>query len=182
MGMEGNRGLWDKPVAADRRLLKRDWGISDSLAQRSRKTMNLMNPARSSQLSAWSLHQESYWLVLWSCPVGTSTHGAGKRIRMMQTDQQQGSDRGDLQRQVMKDLEGKGVKRKAGREGKAARNLRALLGLWLRGKRKQRWLIKIMLALKCVWHLDEAVSLVSIQSKSCPDWLSSPKEKQLFPG
>lgn len=64
MGMEGNRGLWDKPVAADRRLLKRDRAISDSLAQRSRKTMNLMNPARSSQLSAWSLHQESYWLVL----------------------------------------------------------------------------------------------------------------------
>lgn len=48
---------------------------------------------------------------------------------MMQTDQQQGSDRGDLQRQVMKDLEGKRVKRKAGGEGKAARNLRALLGL-----------------------------------------------------
>lgn len=71
--------------------------------------------------------------VLLACalivPLGDQYARAGKRIRMMQTDQQQGSDRGDLQRQVMKDLEGKGVKRKAAREGKAARNCRALLGL-----------------------------------------------------
>lgn len=105
-----------------------------------------------------------------------------KRCRMIWMDQQQGSEKGDLLRQVTKDWEGKGVERKGVREGKAARDHRDLLGLWLRGKRKQRWLIKIMLAPECIWHLDETVSLVSIQSNSCLDWFPSPKEKQLSPG
>ena len=106
----------------------------------------------------------------------------GRRYRMIWTDQRQGSERGDLLRQAMKDWEGEGVERTGVRGGKAAKDHRDLLGLWLRGKRKQRWLIKIMLALECVWHLDETVSLVSIQSNSCPDWFPSPKEKQLSPG
>lgn len=71
--------------------------------------------------------------------------------------------------------------RKAAREGKAARSCRALLGLWLRGKRKQRWLIKIMLALKCVWHLDEAVSLSQYSKQEVPWLVFFTKGKTAFP-
>lgn len=190
ISLERYGGRWEGQAAGDKRLFafllggywKGTREISGSLAQRSRGTMNLMNSAWTSQLSLRGPVSGVSSVSALIMPRRDRYAWAGKRIRMMWTGLQQGSERGDLQKQAMKDLEAKGVERKGVREGMAARDHRDLLGLWLRGKRKQRWLIKIMLALECVWHLDETVSLVSIQSNSCPDWLPSPKEKQLFPG
>jgi len=81
--------------------------------------------------------QVSCRLLLYDAPPGPVCL-TWKKLQNDTNASVQGSERSDFLRQAMKHLEGEGAGRKGIREGKAARDHRDLLGLWLRGKRKQR--------------------------------------------